>query len=351
MDLSRLMDALRSLPDSEAATWRTAGLVVMALVTLVLWLESGHFRRRRKVGGWFMLRCVSLLLAPLTVLAVLGPARAVSGMEGLAVFYGLLLTVAPLLWFGGHVLAGRVARLGGGESTALALSGLLLYGLPLVALFNATEPLEAAARRHEDRLPEASEPLAHTVQPVRRFGMPGVGAVFAQSLTAPPGLRLERVDERVGELWEDSARVSQTRFCRQGEDLHLLWSARERTPWLRLHWRGADGQRHVASHRPALVEEPGAAFTVGFRQDGFDVAAPVARYRVHFALARGDRGQWNHIALLNSVQTGEGAKDGCLMPGYRRLRWEQEGPVQAVELMFQPAGEPPAMVEFVRGAP
>jgi len=351
MDLSRLIDALRSLPETEAATWRTTALVVLAVVALLLWLESGHFRRRHEAANWLALRTVSLLLTPLTVLAVLGPTRAVSGMEGLAVFYGTLLTVAPLIWFGGHLLAGGVLGLGRGESFALALSGLLLFGLPLVAAFNALGPLEAAARRHEDRLPAVNEPLAHSAQAVRRFEMPVAGTVFTQSLIAPPGLRLERVDERVGELWQDSAGISQTRFCRQGQDLHLMWSMNETMPWLRLHWVDADGQRHAAPHRPEPGPEPASAFSVGFRDDGFDVAAPVPRYRVNFALQRNDRGQWNHLALLNMAQEGESALDGCLMPGYRRLRWQNEGPVQAVMLMFQRPGAPAAMAEFVRPGP
>lgn len=351
MDLSRLTDALRSLPETEATTWRTAALVVLAVMALLLWLESGHFRRRHKAGNWLALRIVSLLLAPVTMLAVLGPTRAVSGMEGLAVFYGLLLTVAPLIWFGGHLLAGAALGLGRDQSVALALSGVLLFGLPLVVGSNAPGPLEAAARRHEDRLPAVSEPLAHDVQAVRRFEMPVAGMVFTQSLIAPPGLRLERVDERVGELWQDSAGISQWRFCRQGQDLHLMWSANEPMPWLRLHWIDADGQRHAAPHRPTAGQEPASAFAVGWRDDGFDMAAPVPRYRVNFALQRNDRGQWNHLALLNMAQEGESALDGCLMPGYRRLRWQNEGPVQAVMLMFQRPGAPAAMAEFARPAP
>lgn len=193
-----------------------------ALVALVLWLEFRYFRRRQQAGAWLALRLVSMLAAPLALAAVLVPARAVSGMEGLAVFYGSLLTLAPLIWFGAHLGAGRLLGLGGGRSLALSLSGLLLFGLPGAALFQASGPLEAAARHQEDNPPGPGEPLAHTVGPVQRFQMPGVGLVFAQSLIAPPGLRLERLDLRAGELWHDSAGVSQSRFCRQGADVHLL---------------------------------------------------------------------------------------------------------------------------------
>jgi len=350
MDLSRWIDALRFMPADEQSGWARGAAAVLALVALVLWLEFRYFRRRQQAGAWLALRLVSMLAAPLALAAVVLPARAVSGMEGLAVFYGSLLTLAPLIWFGAHLGAGRLLGLGRGRSLALSLSGLLLFGLPGAALFQASGPLEAAARHQEDNPPGPGEPLAHTVGPVQRFQMPGVGLVFAQSLIAPPGLRLERLDLRAGELWHDSAGVSQSRFCRQGADVHLLWSSNEPAPWLRLHWVDADGQRHAAPHRPQPQDGPATDFTVAFRDDGFDVAAPVARYRANFALARNAGGGWSHMALLNAEQPGEDPR-GCLMPGYQRIRWQSEGPVLAVMLVFDRPGQGPALAEFSRPPP
>lgn len=350
MDLSRWIDALRFMPADEQSGWARAAFAVLAFVALVLWLEFRYFRRRQQAGAWLALRLVSLLAAPLALFAVLGPTLAVSGMEGLAVFYATLFTLAPLIWFGAHIGAGRLLGLGRSEGLALALTGLLVVGLPGAAVFQASGPLEAAARHREDNPPGPAEPLAHAVGPVRRFHVPEVGTVFAQSLIAPPGLRLERLDERVGELWQDSADISQSRFCREGADLHLLWSSRERTPWLRLHWVDADGQRHVAPHRPVPQDGPAADFTVAFREDGFDVPAPVPLYRANFALARSPSGGWNPIALLNATQPGEHPR-GCLMPGYQRVRWRDEGPVQAVMLMFERPGQGPSLAEFSRPRP
>lgn len=350
MDLSRWIDALSSMPTDELSGWARGAFAVLALVALVLWLEFRYFRRRGRAAHWLALRLVSLLAAPLALASVLLPAQAVSGMEGLAVFYATLFTLAPLIWFGAHLGAGRLLGLGQGERLALSLSGLLLFGLPGAALLQASGPLEAAARHREDNPPGPGEPLAHAVGPVRRFHMPGVGTVFAQSLTAPPGLRLDRLDERVGGLWQDSAGVSQSRFCRQGADLHLMWSSHEQAPWLRLHWTDADGQRHVAPHRAVPQDGPDTDFTVAFREDGFDVAAPVASYRANFALARNAAGRWNPIALLNAAQPGEDPR-GCLMPGYQRLRWQTEGPVQAVMLVFERDGQGPALAEFSRSPP
>jgi hypothetical protein len=354
MNLSRYIETLQALPASEQQTWATGAALVLAGVLLVLWLEWRHFRRQGKAGSWLALRMVSLLAAPLVVLAVLGPARAVSGMEGLAVFYGLLITVAPLIWFGSHLGVGRrlTPALSTGECVALSLSGLLVFGLPGFAALQAAGPLEAAARHHEDNPPDAGTPvpLAHAVQPLQRFDMPVAGTVFAQSLIAPPGLRLERVDERVGELWYDTAGLSQTAFCRQGQDLHLMWAAREQAPRLRLHWV-IDGQRQVAEHRLLPAEGSTPAFAVGFREDGFDVAAPVPRTRVLFALHRAADGAPNYQSMGNSMQPGERPQDGCLMPGYRRVAWQREGPPLAVALVFRRDGGAPWMAEFFRPGP
>lgn len=355
MDISRYIDTVLALPASEQQTWASAAALVLAAVLLVLWLEGRHFRRQRKAGSWLALRMVSLLAAPLAVLAVLGPARAVSGMEGLAVFYGLLFTVAPLLWFGSHLGVGRrlTPALSTGECMALSLSGLLLFGLPGFALFQAAGPLEAAARHHEDNPPQPGTPvpLAHAVQPLQHFDMPVAGTVFAQSLIAPPGLRLERVDERSGELWQNTAGFDHPAFCRQGQDLHLMWAAREQAPRLRLHWVGADGQRQVAEHRPVPAEGSASAFVVGFRADGFDLAAPAPRTRVLFALHRTDNGAPNYLSMGNSLQPGERQQDECLMPGYRRVAWQQEGPPLAVALVFRRDGGAPWMAAFFRPGP
>lgn len=354
MDPLAFIGSLSALPADTQRDWAIAAAVVVASMVLVLWLEHGLMRRQGKAGSWLVLRVVSLVAGPLAALAVVVPARSVSGMEGLAVFYALLLTVAPLIWLGTHLGLGRLLTpaLTTGEGVALSLSGLLLLGLPALAVYQALGPLENAARHLQDnpRNPGPPEPLAHAVQPVHRFRLPLAGEVHAQSLQAPEGLRLVRVDERVGERWEDMTGRDHPRYCLQGADLHLLWSTREGTPRLRLHWIDADGQRRVAEHRPDVANAQDAEFKIAFRGDGFDPATPVPRTRTHFALHRNAAGAPNYLAMGNSIQEGE-RDDGCVMPGYRRVKAALEGPVMAVMIVFQRPGDMPSLETFVRDGP
>ena len=77
-------------------------LILLCLVVLPLLLrwERRRFQALGKGAAWLPMRVASVPIAALTAALVVLPARAVPGMEALAVFYGLLLVVAPLLWFG-----------------------------------------------------------------------------------------------------------------------------------------------------------------------------------------------------------------------------------------------------------
>jgi hypothetical protein len=73
----------------------------------------------------------------LVAAVVVIPARATSGMEVLAVFYLLLLIVAPVLWFGAHWAVGRLARpqLAFADSARIRIAGVpLAYALALAAI-------------------------------------------------------------------------------------------------------------------------------------------------------------------------------------------------------------------------
>lgn len=339
MEISQLFETLASMPPEEVRPWLKGLFAVLCVMGLGFYLEYSFFRKTHRGGSWLVVRLVSLLAVPITLAAVVLPARATSGMEGLAVFYAGLLTVAPLLWFGSHRLAGRWARppLSGLESFLLAMSGLAIYAVPGTAYFAARIPLQNAARDLASQAPEPSRQLAlsYTVLAPQRYEMPGAGVIYTQSLLANPGVRLERVDQRQAGPWSDTKGLAHPVFCTQGNDLHLMWSAREDSPTLRLHWAEQNGQPAIAEFKPDLSGTntgTSKVFTIAFRADGFDPIAPIPRSRAHLVFPRPNGAPY--FDMLDVPQTGEALDNDCLMPGYRRVRWEKEYPVQAVGIMF-----------------
>ncbi|MDD2738961.1 MAG: hypothetical protein PHR94_08505 [Methylomonas lenta] len=110
-------------------------LLVFALFSLVAFAfmirwERSQFIERGKGHCWRRVRISSIPIAIFAVAIAVVPTKAVSGMEGLAVFYGLLFTVVPIFWFGAHWLVGKSVSppLSFGESAAIAGSPIL-FGL------------------------------------------------------------------------------------------------------------------------------------------------------------------------------------------------------------------------------
>ncbi|HEY1076959.1 MAG TPA: hypothetical protein VGE51_09765 [Fontimonas sp.] len=86
-----------------------AALCLLGFGLMLLW-ERRQFRQRGLGGPWLVVRLASIPLALLTAALVILPARSTSGMEGLGVFYVMLLVVAPPLWVGAHWLVGKIVR-------------------------------------------------------------------------------------------------------------------------------------------------------------------------------------------------------------------------------------------------
>lgn len=111
-----------------------AALALVGLGFVIRW-ERRHFVARGLAGSWLMVRLASIPAALLVAAAVVVPARATPGMEGLAVFYLLLLVVAPVLWFGAHWVVGRLARPALGFADSARIAALpLVYALVLAAV-------------------------------------------------------------------------------------------------------------------------------------------------------------------------------------------------------------------------
>lgn len=112
--------------------------VVMSLIGLVLLVrwERRSFQARGLEGPWRTVRLSTIPIALLSSALVLMPARSIAGMEGLAVFYLLLIAAAPIFWFASHWIVGGLLKpsLSFRDSARIAGSPLLyLIVLALVA--------------------------------------------------------------------------------------------------------------------------------------------------------------------------------------------------------------------------
>lgn len=102
---------------------------LVAFVFLIRW-ERRWFIQRNKAGTWLWVRLATVPIASLTTAMIVIPARKTPGMEALAVFYGLLFTAAPLLWFGAHWIVGKSRR-----PTLTFRESALIAGSPLLFAF------------------------------------------------------------------------------------------------------------------------------------------------------------------------------------------------------------------------
>jgi hypothetical protein len=355
VDWSQSLETLSALTPAERTRWLLGALAVVAAMAAILVVEWRWFRRLRKTSSWVRMRLMALVMTPVTVCAVLVPARAVGGPAALAVFYALLLCVAPWLWFGSHLGLGRrlqpiVTR---AEAIGLALSGIAIWAIPATAIGMATFELQTAARS-QARTATTDASIVHDVGPARRFDVPGAGIVRAQSLIAPPGVVLEDVESRVEGPWYPTRGTSHPTFCTQGSDVHLMWSALETPPQLRLHTRDAQGRRTksvlvpgstalavYAAGPTAGATEP---FTIEFRDDGFDPVVPIPRPRVFlgFVLPDGSARQGTPL------QPQPGDESDCIATGFRHIGSAAEGRVDAVHLLFYLNGRPTLIGEIRR---
>lgn len=107
---------------------------VVGFVYVVRW-ERNQFLSRGLATSWLKVRLSSIPVALLAALLVVIPARNTTGMEGLAVFYMLLIGVAPLIWFGAHWAVGRLAKPQLSFADSARIAGLpLVYVLALAAV-------------------------------------------------------------------------------------------------------------------------------------------------------------------------------------------------------------------------
>lgn len=353
MEWQQMLDTFARMPSAQRQSWvnGAAGLVVFMLV--LLWLESRFFKRTGRRGSWLAVRLVSLLAAMLALTVLIVPALAVGGPEALGIFLLMLCTGAPLVWFGSHILAGRMVRprLTQPESLVLAVTGLAILSVPGVAFVAMEGPLYAAAREIGERreVPPDNPPLLHAVQPVQRYNLPDAGLIYTQSLLGAPDTRLVRVELRQGGMWPKDQSMAHPVYCTNGNDVHMMWSAKERPPYLRIHWAQSNGAIVRSEFTPALAFDGAPTpqdFTIGFRADGVDPIAPIPRARAYLVLAKA--GVESLTQLLGSPPDGgEVRTTDCVMAGFKRVANNDDWQVQAIGLMFDPSTGGPSLRSLI----
>lgn len=104
--------------------------------------ERRYFQRCGKAGAWLRVRLATIPIVLATAALVIIPARSGSGRDGRAVFYLMLLAVAPIFWFGAHWMVGRLSSppLAFGESVQIAGSPIV-FVLVLSAVAHALQPI------------------------------------------------------------------------------------------------------------------------------------------------------------------------------------------------------------------
>lgn len=341
MEWQQILDTFARMPSADQQAWMRGAGGLLALVLGLFWLESRYFKPSARVGSWLVVRLASIVAALLALAVVVLPARAVGGPAALGLFILALYTVAPLLWFGSHVLVGRRVRpaLTRGECLVLAVTGLVILAVPGTAFFAMEGPLHAAAREIAERreLPADNPPLEHTVQPVQRYNLAGVGPIYTQTLLGAPDTRLVRVEQRQGAQWPTDRNTAHPTYCTHGNNVHLMWSAQEAPPYLRLHWAQSNGAAAHAEFTPNMAVEIApspAEFTVLFRPDGVDPVAPIPRARAYLVLTQ--PGREPHTQMLGSPpEAGEKRSTDCVMTGFTRWTPGPNWQVQAIGLTFQ----------------
>lgn len=341
MEWQHLLDTFARMPPADRQAWLRGAAGLLALMLGLLWLESRYFKASGRVRSWLAVRLASAVAALLALAMIVLPARAVGGPAALGVFILALYTVAPLLWFGSHLMAGRRVKplLTRTESLVLAVTGQAILAIPGTAYFAVQGPLYAASREIGERreVPADNPPLEHRVQAVQRYNLPGVGLIYTQSLLGAPDTRLVRVEQRQTGQWPKEVSVAHPIYCTNGNDVHLMWSAKEAPPYLRLHWAQSNGAMARSEFTPTMAFDaapPPAEFTIGFRPDGVDPVAPIPRERAYLVLTMEGLAPYTRM-LGGPREAGEVRSTDCVMTGFQRWTPGPNWQVQAIGLTFQ----------------
>lgn len=333
--------------------WSVLALGALLVIGLALRAERRRFAARGKAGAWLGVRLASLPIGLLAAAAVWLPARAVSGPEALAAFYLLMFSLGPVVYFGLHWLAGRIAKpaLSAGESASIGGSGLLVVILPALLASMASPwvyQLGQGAQQAQRGL-AAESPLAHRIQERGRFLLPDIGEVLAEQWQAPPGVKVERIEWELGGQYLQTGDSTGSILCRDGEDFHVFRLAAAPAPRWRMYWRDAAASLHRSdwTSAPAEATTQAASLAPLWTQDGF--AFPVRIPRNFVTIER----RWATGKVLQSNaldgQALPAPTDTCLSSPYRNR--DAESVLSKVDIrMWLPDAKRIGLASFSRPA-
>lgn len=329
-----------------------AAFVLAMLVTLgvVLARERRAYAREGKARAWTFVRLAALPLLIATVAVVLLPARAIGGPEALAALYGLLLTAAPLVWFGGHWIAGRAARPPMSASESFWLAATLPAFLVAAAfLASALQPVAWSITLAAERAGYAwteEAPPRHAVAASRRWPTAS-GDVTLARWTAPEDVRVERIDLLGdGPVLEDAGRTQMHRLCQLPGAIVLVGPASAPPPALRVYWRD-DGSRLHVSTLQAPKAPDATPFEVEWRGDAtFVLPEPLPRQAIWLGWEHDPPGTFlGGDAQL--YQPGETFDRSCLP-----REWTARFPLSGLRVRVENvAAREPLLLDAVRTAP
>jgi len=273
-------DYLARIPPAHLLSLAAVGLVALLAIGLIANIEGRHFRRLGLGAAWLKLRIATIPIMALSLAVIWGVivSTRVSGMEGQAVAYLVLVTVGPLVYFALHALVGRLLGLSRGVSAWIAFSGLLIAGM-LPAMGSIMMPILGAALHavgnppRPDTTPEAPSPYAQAA--ARRLALPDKAEVWAVHWRAPEGIQVTKVAlETQGVRIEDVSRGDFSTLCLRKADVHLLWPAERPQPTLQVYWKNAAGSERRSTWKVAPPDSPAEPFAPAWSETA--VTLPVA---------------------------------------------------------------------------
>jgi len=316
---------VHEMPPLVRATWATAALVVVVVLAVLLYAERRLYARMGRQKECLAVRMPCLPIVGAAVAAVIFSNPVKSGMESLAWFYILALTLGPLLYFGLHVLVARAFGLSAREGFALAATGLLIVILPAIVAV----PTQSAGFRaqwfwnaREAALAPTSAP-GHTLVQAQRLTLPGGEEIWTQHWRAGREVRqVESVEIPPYGAGGSSPTQRFTSFgswvCRDREDLHVTWPAVMKEAALTVRWRDGDGSLRRSELRVALPPGETVPLKAEWSADGVALNARPPRIAVFTALLT-PHGEPDYTSLTMWAPH-ETPRDFCLPQPYRTER-------------------------------